>query len=567
MVELPSLEDICTKELRLDAARQKKLLKDAKNFRTNQLEITASLGNPLSTREIAKRYLDNGFAAKSIAPGRFHWPNTGSSTDNACYVLPGDYHIVLSGVERIFAKLDQNAAKNEKRKSFGSKSPQLGQENVDTEDVMRELQKGRAKDDIRRGTHISVEQPIDTTADQRQVQAFTPAHQAIDDEMAVQACGTKFMPEDPKDKTYAYPGRVSDQPTRVPETRNERKRRHNQPLDRRIREATLLPIEEANKRFGIGKLSRRRKAPKSSSVAMATNARKVSAQVLSGLQQPSPEIESSSAGFQDLSSSSVREPLHGDMPAPKRPRIDRFEMVRRVSGPDQEALLEENDGEVILEEANRGNSPIATHVPFQRLERHSFGSAESLDQSRMDVEPLGEGDDRSITLFVAPGSRRSTAEPEEAGTPPPSVSSGDDGTWNDVTSQQNQVPASSAITNIHEMDVVRQSVEDQAAQRPNLSLPPNIWVLTVEGSFSSWHQWTRIPLELLTIEDLARGVKKQTQKDHIDLMRIKLSDRKQEWIAKLRPDDELNFQDVKEMVCSKTTIRDIECSISDGGHH
>ncbi|KAL8708252.1 MAG: hypothetical protein Q9220_006829 [cf. Caloplaca sp. 1 TL-2023] len=575
MVKLPPLKEICTKELRLDAPGQKKLLQDAKRFRTNQLEISTASRNSLSSREVAKRYLDNGFAAKSIAPGRFLWPNSG----------------VLPGVERIFAKLNQNAAKKDKRNNVASKSPRVGQEDVDTEDdelpspddIISEFQRERAINTTRREAYINAELPSNTTSDQRQMQQSAPASQALDDEVAVLTCGTKFRPEDPKDKTYLHPGRISDEPMRVPETRNGRKRRHDQPYDRRSRESTLVSPDPASRKVGIERPSRRRKAAKPPSVLgstrdedrepITTDVRGESTHVSGAHQEPSPEIERSSDSFRYLSSSTERASASGDMPAPKRRKSDHLKMALSFPRSDQEALLEEADTEHVLEEATRGNSPFVPHVPLRRLETRSLESAKSPDQRHLQAEFLDDGDDRSTTLFIAPGSRRSTAESEEP-EGSPLVYSEDDRMWNHAAAEQDQVPASHAATEMHEMDVARQSVEDQAIQRPlarigqrnpSQSLPPSIWILAVEASISSWHQWTRIPLEVLTIADLARGAQKQTQRDHIAVLKIKFSDRKQEWVVNLRPDDDLNFQDVKEMVSLKTKIRDIECSIPDDG--
>ncbi|MCJ1230485.1 hypothetical protein MMC12_007159 [Toensbergia leucococca] len=123
---LPSFENICRGELRLNTVSQKKLRLEVKKFwdvceEANDWDLTSEETEEVASAliaEMAKEYLEDGWAKNGtfVPPGRSFWSSPESDDASPVYMYPRDAERILLGVERIFTKVQQWRKTNKRRK-------------------------------------------------------------------------------------------------------------------------------------------------------------------------------------------------------------------------------------------------------------------------------------------------------------------------------------------------------------------------------------------------------------------------------------------------------------------
>ncbi|KAL8811594.1 MAG: hypothetical protein Q9200_001685 [Gallowayella weberi] len=550
---LPSLYNICVQELRLDDVAQKKLRADAKEFRAACVSENEGSGRVVSSKEMAMRYLTDGNPAIGIMPGARLWHISRQNPDGPQLVLPRDDEIVLRGVERVFGKMEWYA--RDKRKTHGRSTTDGGQTtgNDDEDDEFPELPDladilSAARE--RKKTVDQVPQPSACTASMRE-QAPPSSHTeqapepAWDDDIP-------FPPDNRKDKEYEPSGRLSDEPRRLPTTRNEIERRKHLPPSQRSRESTLIPVEEAVSRFnkrGRSKSQKVRGKGKNS--------------LMEGEDEEDASTDTDSTGIQDPSShcwrakaetarSSVQEPspsVEGVHTAAfkrfaKKPRVCESNKDLTPSRPSL------STGTGALTDVTAAYVPFTKEIP---------DSPQVAGQDLVNGMPIVEEDDRSQTFVVLP--RSDGARLDDKGIPKSCTRGGS--LSGEVTSQAEESVELDSVPSGYQARASQHCAADEASgnQRSWLGTPPNpapnIWILTTRKPTLSWMWWNEASINAMTLNVMTEVVKRHMQLDHLGQMKIIFGDRSQEWLIVLRSDDEWRYQDIKAMLMAKTDVRDI----------
>lgn len=200
-------------------------------------------------------------------------------------------------------------------------------------------------------------------------------------------------------------------------------------------------------------------------------------------------------------------------------------------------------GKRVLTDVTASYSPHQAEIP---------DSPQSTGRDRIKSMPAGEGDDRSLTFIARRGSE--LAEDDEGSR------------WRDTSSQAQDSVELDSITGEDQAHALRQSPSDEVMDRlpgdiswqdPHPSLPPNIWILTTKSPTLIWSLWNKTSLDAVTLSAMTGEVQRNMGLNQLTHMKIKFSDRQQEWRIVLHRDDESRYQDIKVMLMKKTRIRDV----------
>ena len=164
-----------------------------------------------------------------------------------------------------------------------------------------------------------------------------------------------------------------------------------------------------------------------------------------------------------------------------------------------------------------------------------------------DGVPAGQGDDRSRT-YIAPTS------PHDH-----DVGEGDDAGLYDVSTREASILGENSPVREESVDLGPGfSAHEAYPQRESISdstqLPPNIWILAPSRS---WVFWDKSSLDDVTLGVMCEEVKGQMGLKYLASLRMKVSNRKDNWVIDLDLGQELRHEDIKAMVQADTRIRDV----------
>ncbi|CAO1600006.1 hypothetical protein XANCAGTX0491_003712 [Xanthoria calcicola] len=535
MVKLPSLKDICMKELRLDEAATKQLRADAKTFRAAWLADFGKSKGIIGNKELATRYFTDGYEVVGIKPGSLLWQPSGPDTcaDAPRNILPRNEEILLRGVEKVFEKLEYNA-RDRRRRTHGHAASAGGQITADDDDDdgdefpyildLRHVWKttasangGGEQADLvaQHSTPITDSQAQDTSSAQDNHGLNT-----IDDPTYADI---PIPREDSQDKEYEPSARLSDEPRRLPTTRKEIERRQHLPLSQRSSQSTLIPMEEAV--LGVNKRKRN--------------------------QGPTTKKSPGTAGMSAIRGGNFEEILEDAsyMPVytPPEDRRQKRDMTRPLlaipnctpCGAEDDAILHQSaakrprlgvwpevlqsktEGRAIGTESRPTSSGGPTKddpetgamAPFLQLgmevpDSPSFGGEDDLDGIR-----TGQGDDRSRT-YIAPTS------PHHHG-----IGEGDDAGLYDVSTREASILGEDSPVREESVDLGPGFSGHEAYPRRNftgdaMQLPPNIWILAPSRS---WVFWDKSSLKDVTLSVMCEEVKSQMGLKYLANLRMKIS--------------------------------------------
>ncbi|KAL8733642.1 MAG: hypothetical protein Q9166_002052 [cf. Caloplaca sp. 2 TL-2023] len=596
MVGLPSLGRICTEELQLDGVAQKKLLADTKAFRTAWVWDNRGSEKAMSSKEMAVYYLTEGNKAKGIKPGRLLWQTFRTNIETPQRMLPRDDEIVLRGVERVFEKWERYA--RDKRRTHGRTTADGGQatskdedEDDDDDDELPEVRD--LVDALRcnageRGTkerenQFTQDSPC-TSGNQPQDKPSAQADHILDCTRDSLFNNVPLPPDDPKDEEYYEPSsRLSDKPRRLPATRKEIERRNHLPASQRSRESTLIPTEEAINL--INKRKRNHAAKKTGSLGTAdgstmafgdeelryatdttTDTTSVHKQTPASRRKERDVAESLFVAPQPTPPTSVARREHTTMrqQASKRQKL----------GMSPQALNSSTDGHVsgencwpnIERRVTHGSVMLDDTVPSLSHEREVPDSPLFVSQNPLDSMPVAEGGKRSQTPESPRASRRSVMDEDDR--KPWVVGTRETSLRSQAPSREDSIDLGSVHPD-DELTALRQSAGTQADDRQrgqmsgqlfapgNTRLPPRLWILTTRTPPFLWTLWDGASLETVTLDLTKAKLKSHLELDRLTRIKIRFSDRKQEWMMVLSSWDELQYQDIKATVAAKIRIRDV----------
>ncbi|KAL8863479.1 MAG: hypothetical protein Q9178_000160 [Gyalolechia marmorata] len=579
MVKLPSLREICAEELRLDDPTQKRLRADTKTFRAAWIEDNGGPDNVTSNRELALRFLTDGNAAVGVKPGSLLWQTSGLDPNHLQNILPRDDEIVLRGVERVFEKLECYA--RDKRKTHGRTTSVGGQTIGEDEDVSSSKDTGcqsllrvPGQDDLTnipdlvealennaratgRGERVDQigQHPRPTGT---QVEDKPSAHRHREsDAIWDPIFGDVPIPADnPKDKEYEPSWRLSDEPTRLPATPKEIERRNQLPPSQRSRESTLIPMEEALNCINKRKRNQCRKSNKSPGTAGKSKL---------GLEDAENVIKDTTlTDAQTLAFPRPKRDVAGRLFATTEPTlsISQFSPTMDQSAAKRQKLQKppESPSPTNLSQATGGrpwpigprrptsdNCAMDVTAPSLRSEREIPDSPSSVVEDEVDNRSIDKRDDRSRT-YVSPTSPNEGKLDEE-----------DSQELYDSTTRESSVQVENLSRREESVELGSYSAEnrvDGPGQPAGgfTDLPPNIWILTPN---LSWMCWNKASMDTVTLHAMSEEVKSHMKVESLPGLTMRISDRKENWIIVLRPDEELRHEDIKAMVKANPRIRDV----------
>ena len=193
------------------------------------------------------------------------------------------------------------------------------------------------------------------------------------------------------------------------------------------------------------------------------------------------------------------------------------------------------------------NCAMNVRAPSLRSEREIPDSPSSVVDDEVDRRSNDKGDDRSWT-YVSPTS------PNEG-----KIDDEDSQELYDVSRRESSVQVEN-LSRREESVELGSLPPGNRADGPGqpaggfTDLPPNIWILAPN---LSWMCWNKASLDAVTLHAMSEEVKSQMKVESLPGLTMRISDRKENWIIVLRPDEELRHQDIKAMVKANPRIRDV----------
>ncbi|KAL8921090.1 MAG: hypothetical protein Q9172_004212 [Xanthocarpia lactea] len=551
MVKLPSIRDICVEELRLDDATQKRLRADTKTFRAAWITDNGGPDKVASNRELALRFLTDGNADVGVEPGSLLWQTSGLDPNHLQNILPRDDEIVLRGVERVFEKLERYA--RDKRKTHGRTT---SDDLTNIPDLVEALEKNaRASGRGERVDHIG-QHPRPTTGTQAEDRPSAHRHRESDAIWDPIFGDVPIPADNPKDKEYEPSWRLSDEPTRLPATRKEIERRNQLPPSQRSRESTLIPMEEALNCINKRKRNQCTKSDKSPGTAGKSKAGREDAEnvikdtILTDAQtlafpRSKPDVAGRLFATTEPTLSIPQASPTMDQSAAKRQKLQ-----KPPESPRPTNLSQATGGRpwpIGPRMPTSDNCAMDVTAPSLRSEREIPDSPSSVVDDQVNRRSIDKGDDRSRT-YVSPTSPKErriddedSQELYESSTRESSV----------------QVETLSRREESVELDSFPPENRVDGPGQPAVGfsdLPPNIWILTPN---LSWMCWNKASMDAVTLHAMSEEVKSHMKVESLPELTMRISDRKENWIIVLRPDEELRHQDIKAMVKANPRIRDV----------
>ncbi|KAL8982413.1 MAG: hypothetical protein Q9205_003073 [Flavoplaca limonia] len=211
------------------------------------------------------------------------------------------------------------------------------------------------------------------------------------------------------------------------------------------------------------------------------------------------------------------------------------------------AIVGEN-GRTSTERAIEDDSHTGVMAPLLQSEVEIPDSPLSAQEDDLDGTSITQGDNRSQT-YVAPTS--SHHDDDTGGE--------DERELYDASTRGTSTPMEKTPEREESVDLgscfLRQATDAQRqAAGDAMSLPPNIWILAPN---QSWVCWDKTSLDAVDLGTIGDEIKRQMGMEHVESLRMRISDRQEKWTIVLRLGEELRHQDIKAMVKADTRIRDV----------
>lgn len=211
------------------------------------------------------------------------------------------------------------------------------------------------------------------------------------------------------------------------------------------------------------------------------------------------------------------------------------------------AIVGEN-GPTSTERAIEDDSHTDVVAPLLQSEVEIPDSPLSTREDDLDGTSITQGDNRSQTYVAFTSSHHDHGTGGE-----------DDGELYDVSTRGTSTPMENTPEREESVELgsgsSRQVMDTQRQAAGNaMSLPPNIWILAPN---QSWVCWDKTALDAVDLGTIGEEIKRQMGMEHVESLRMRISDRQEKWTIVLRLGEELRHQDIKAMVKADTGIRDV----------